>query len=273
MANDLRNQKISSTFQRLIQIDPDDNVTMRDGTGSLIQQLGIQKYITIGETTNFSLSPSTGYGILFISSSNKIFYKDDSDVEYDLTLGDTGSQQSVASDATPQLGGNLDLNSYNISGSGNIDTVGSITGSQGIYITDGSSLFMGSGTERIYIDNSGVGDKLVLSGSDDINMHAGDDINMYAKSNIRIDTSGSGDISITSADNIDITATDDIDIITGANGGDALTFKSGGDMIISSSISGTAGKYLYLDLTNIPTTNPGVVGAIWVSESIVRVST
>ena len=37
--------------------------------------------------------------------------------------------QSVAEDTTPQLGGNLDLNSNNISGSGNIDISGEITGS------------------------------------------------------------------------------------------------------------------------------------------------
>ena len=51
--------------------------------------------------------------------------------------GGGGGLSNVVEDTTPQLGGNLDLNSSNITGTGDINITGSITSSSNVQ-TDGS---------------------------------------------------------------------------------------------------------------------------------------
>ena len=55
-----------------------------------------------------------------------------------LITGSTSGINSVVADTTPQLGGNLDLNTKTISGSGTISMVGNISGQQ---ITGSNVLF------------------------------------------------------------------------------------------------------------------------------------
>jgi len=72
--------------------------------------------------------------------------------------GISGGISDVVSDTTPQLGGNLDLNSKNITGTGNINTTGSITASGSLSVSSGVSTLGGS-----YVQ--GTGDGLLIYGS------------------------------------------------------------------------------------------------------------
>ena len=72
-------------------------------------------------------------------------------------------------DTTPQLGGNLDLNSNNITGTGNINTTGTITASGTItgssFNGDGSSL-SGINTDLVSDTTPQLGGNLDLNGND-----------------------------------------------------------------------------------------------------------
>tara|TARA_R100000734_G_scaffold6489_1_gene5457 strand:+ start:197 stop:1075 length:879 start_codon:yes stop_codon:yes gene_type:complete len=70
----------------------------------------------------------------------------------------SGGISDVVSDTTPQLGGNLDLNSKNITGTGNINITGSITASGSLSVSSGVSTLGGS-----YVQ--GTGDGLLIYGS------------------------------------------------------------------------------------------------------------
>ena len=70
MAKDLTKHRIVDSYQRLVQLDPDDGVNLRDGTGSLIQQFGVQRGIQIAEASTAPGTPTSGRGILFASSSS-----------------------------------------------------------------------------------------------------------------------------------------------------------------------------------------------------------
>jgi|GEM_PF-1495845 len=61
--------------------------------------------------------------------------------------GITAGISSVVEDTTPQLGGNLDLNSFNIDGTGNIDITGIITATS--FVGDGSGITGVAGTGGI----------------------------------------------------------------------------------------------------------------------------
>ena len=60
----------------------------------------------------------------------------------------TGINTDLVSDTTPQLGGNLDLNSNNITGTGNIETTGSIDITGGMNLTDDTFVGWGGGSQR-----------------------------------------------------------------------------------------------------------------------------
>ena len=60
----------------------------------------------------------------------------------------TGINTDLVSDTTPQLGGNLDLNSNNITGTGNIETTGSIDITGGMNLTNDTFVGWGGGSQR-----------------------------------------------------------------------------------------------------------------------------
>ena len=75
-------------------------------------------------TETGSYSPTNGD--IYYNSSTNLFmgYRDGAWIAFE---SQGAGLASILEDTTPQLGGNLDLNSNNISGSGNINTVGSLT--------------------------------------------------------------------------------------------------------------------------------------------------
>ena len=60
----------------------------------------------------------------------------------------TGINTDLVADTTPQLGGNLDLNSNNITGTGNIETTGSIDITGGMNLTNDTFVGWGGGSQR-----------------------------------------------------------------------------------------------------------------------------
>jgi len=72
--------------------------------------------------------------------------------------GVSGGISNVVEDTTPQLGGNLDLNSKNITGTGNLDITGNLVASGNLSVSSGVSTLGGS-----YVQ--GTGDGLLVYGS------------------------------------------------------------------------------------------------------------
>jgi hypothetical protein len=70
---------------------------------------------------------------------------------------------SVADDTTPQLGGNLDLNSNNISGTGNVTVTGAVTATS--YMSIGSDDTGSAGLLSVYGGTSGEGGEIRLYAS------------------------------------------------------------------------------------------------------------
>ena len=71
--------------------------------------------------------------------------------------GQAGGLANVVEDTTPQLGGNLDLNSSNITGTGNISITGQVTlGSWTIYVSGTSLKFKYGATDVFSLSSSGA---------------------------------------------------------------------------------------------------------------------
>jgi len=89
--------------------------------------------------------------LVYTTDTKKIFAGDGS------TIGGTeiAGLNSVVADTTPQLGGNLDMNSKNITGIGNITIDGTITAPQfeGNILADDSTLVFNSATQSLAITN------------------------------------------------------------------------------------------------------------------------
>jgi len=80
-----------------------------------------------------TVTPESGE-IIYVTDSKKLYVGDGSTVGGNLVSG----VNDIIDDATPQLGGDLDLNGNNITGNGNININGTITASGNINLGDGS---------------------------------------------------------------------------------------------------------------------------------------
>ena len=59
-------------------------------------------------------TPASGKAVIYAKTDGKIYSKDDAGSETDLTAGAAGGLDNIVEDVTPQLGGDLDLNSKGI---------------------------------------------------------------------------------------------------------------------------------------------------------------
>jgi len=91
----------------------------------------------------FQGKDGTGAGYLFASSSGQLCYQSGSTELSVIALGTgtgggggSGDMSDVVDDTSPQLGGELDLNSNDITGTGNINITGDISGSNKLGIGD-----------------------------------------------------------------------------------------------------------------------------------------
>ena len=116
MAFDLSNTKVSNTFQHLLQVRDDDK-TIYDALGNVLDDFRLSGSFTTSEFLELENSDNVAgnklhsrEGVLYWGNSN-------------LQAG--GGISEVSDDLTPQLGGDLDINSKDVVGDGNFLVNGS----------------------------------------------------------------------------------------------------------------------------------------------------
>ena len=80
-----------------------------------------------------AITPVAGE-LVYTTDTKKVWVGDGSTVGGNIVTG----QNDIVDDTTPQLGGNLDLNGKNITGTGNINITGTVTASGNINLGDGA---------------------------------------------------------------------------------------------------------------------------------------
>ena len=116
MAFDLTNKNVSDTFQHLLQVRDSDK-TIYDAVGNVLDDFRLSGSFTTSEFLELENSDNVAgnklhsrSGVLYWGNSN-------------LQAG--GGISEVSDDLTPQLGGNLDINSKDVVGDGNFLVNGS----------------------------------------------------------------------------------------------------------------------------------------------------
>jgi hypothetical protein len=121
MAFDLTNEKISSTFNHLLQVREDDK-TIYDAVGNVLDEFRLSGSFTTSEF--FEIEDSTSVTGNKLHSRSGTLYWGNTNLQ---TGG--GGVSDIVEDETPQLGGDLDINSKDVAGVGNflINGSGSFT--------------------------------------------------------------------------------------------------------------------------------------------------
>jgi len=155
MSFDLTNKNIQDTFQNLLQ-QTGSNGEVYDLEGNQVTNININTISSSIVSASVIEIPNgdnlTGNklhsrsGTLFFGSTN-------------LETGGSGLS-NIVEDSTPQLGGNLDLKTRTISGSGNIDFSGSLK-TNAANATDDFFLLKSGSLDSLKVNNQGV---LVLGG-------------------------------------------------------------------------------------------------------------
>ena len=151
MSFDLTNKNISDTFQNLLQQTGSSNQVF-DLEGNQVNHINITNVsasvIEIPDSSNQS-------GNKLHSRSGVLHFGDTS-----LEQGAGGGIDNIVEDDTPQLGGNLDLNSKTINGTGNTKFSGSLE-VKSVNVTDDFFLLKTGSLDSIKVNGQGV---LVLGG-------------------------------------------------------------------------------------------------------------
>ena len=121
MAFDLTNKNVSDTFQHLLQVRDDDK-TIYDAVGNVLEDFRLSGSFTTSEFLELENSDNVT-GNKLHSRSGTLYWGNTN-----LETGGSGLSNLVE-DTTPQLGGNLDVNSKDVNGAGNflINGSGSFT--------------------------------------------------------------------------------------------------------------------------------------------------
>ena len=121
MAFDLTNKNVSDTFQHLLQVRDDDK-TIYDAVGNVLDDFRLSGSFTTSEFLELENTDSVT-GNKLHSRSGTLYWGNTN-----LETGGSGLSNLVE-DITPQLGGNLDVNSKDVNGDGNflINGSGSFT--------------------------------------------------------------------------------------------------------------------------------------------------
>ena len=121
MAFDLTNTKVSNTFQHLLQVRDDDK-TIYDAVGNVLDDFRLSGSFTTSQFLELENSDNVA-GNKLHSRSGTLYWGNTN-----LETGGSGLSNLVE-DTTPQLGGNLDVNSKDVNGAGNflINGSGSFT--------------------------------------------------------------------------------------------------------------------------------------------------
>ena len=121
MAFDLTNKNVSDTFQHLLQVRDTDK-TIYDAVGNVLDDFRLSGSFTTSEFLELENSDNVT-GNKLHSRSGTLYWGNTN-----LETGGSGLSNLVE-DTTPQLGGNLDVNSKDVNGAGNflINGSGSFT--------------------------------------------------------------------------------------------------------------------------------------------------
>ena len=121
MAFDLTNKNVSDTFQHLLQVRDSDK-TIYDAVGNVLDDFRLSGSFTTSEFLELENSDNVT-GNKLHSRSGTLYWGNTN-----LETGGSGLSNLVE-DTTPQLGGNLDVNSNDVNGAGNflINGSGSFT--------------------------------------------------------------------------------------------------------------------------------------------------
>ena len=121
MAFDLTNKNVSDTFQHLLQVRDSDK-TIYDAVGNVLDDFRLSGSFTTSEFLELENTDSVSGNKLH--SRGGTLYWGNTNLE---TGG--GGLSNMVEDTTPQLGGNLDINSKDVNGDGNflINGSGSFT--------------------------------------------------------------------------------------------------------------------------------------------------
>ena len=155
MSFDLTNKNIQDTFQNLLQ-QTGSNGEVYDLEGNRVTTINIGTISSSAVTASVVEIPNSSD-----QSGNKLHSRSGT-----LYFGSTnletggGGISNVVEDSTPQLGGDLDLNSQTINGSGNINYSGSIEVNTS-NATDDFFLIKSGSLNSLKVNNQGV---LVLGG-------------------------------------------------------------------------------------------------------------
>jgi len=152
VTGDLTVSGTTTTIDTTNAVITDRIVTYNDGeTGAGVtgQYSGIE--VDRGSTANALL--------VFNETTDTFQISTDGGSSYvNILTGSGGSGLSdVVDDTTPQLGGGLDLNSQDITGTGNIDITGSITTDSNLVLTDASAPSSISGATILYAGTASGG--------------------------------------------------------------------------------------------------------------------
>ena len=151
MSFDLTNKNIQDTFQNLLQ-QTGSNGEVYDLEGNRVTNINIGTISSSAVTASVIEIPNgdNQTGNKLHSRSGTLFFGNTN-----LSSGVGGGISDIVEDTTPQLGGNLDLNSNSVNGSGNVKFSGSLE-VKSVNTTDDFFLLKTGSLDSVKVNSQGV---------------------------------------------------------------------------------------------------------------------
>ena len=250
----------------LTVVDPtaDRTVTLPNASGTVITDSADQTTTTLmTNKTNLASGDVDGDNdvLLIVDASAGVFKK----LTPNNLVSSAGGLTSVASDSSPQLGANLDVNGNKIVSTSNANVEIEPNGT-GNVLLDTDLVVLGDGTEIGHITSSGANDFKISTNSDSSSGNI--TITDGSNGNITIAPNGSGSIAVGNGGaNATITSNGAHDLILNTNGGTnagTMTFTDGANGNINITLNGT-GKVI-LD-------GDGSSGGVTISDGLIDIRT
>lgn len=155
----------------------------------------------------------------------------------------------VVNDTTPQLGGNLDLNSNDITGTGNIDVTGTVT-ADGLKVDDNAYIKVGTGDDlwlyhngsNSHIEDRGTGDLVLKSNN---NMWFQD----YGTNEVMLKLDSGGAVNAYYDNSKKLATTSTGVSVIGTIAADTLTHSTAGSLTTDYVVNGSAKQWSYVNDT------------------------